>query len=397
MNPATKEMERVKILIVDDEQTNIIVLGNLLKDSHYDLMVSSSGREALELIQQTTSRPDLILLDVMMPEMDGYQVCTALQTIPHCEDIPVVFITALDGEPDIIRGLELGAIDYITKPFSPLIVHTKIRNIIHQLEIKKELEIKVERELIQNERMSSLGQMVAGFTHDLASPLSVSRGAVSYLSEAIAALRTLLEQDEISEEEVFDKLDKLDESARLAEGNLTHAESMTGSFKRVSIDQTSEARRNFQLQQLLEDVATSLSNTFKRSQVVLNIDCPPSISLFGTPGALTQVITNLINNSWRHAFDGGRASGSIQISVQQRSGEEIEIVYRDDGAGMSEETRKRVFERFYTTSREQGGSGIGMHNAYQLITQQMGGTIRVESSPSKGAKFTITLPLNYQG
>ena len=393
MNPAITDDRRLRLLIVDDEQTNILVLGNLLGSDLYDLMVASSGHEAISLLQQTDPLPDLILLDIMMPDMDGYQLYRQLLSMPRCADIPVIFVTALDREQDILKGLELGAIDYITKPFSSRIVQHKVRNIAHLLGLMKALGEHVNKELLQHERMATLGQMVAGFTHDLATPLAVSHGAVAYLGQATGSLRTLLQQDEISEEEVFAKLDKLDESAQLAETNLSRAELMTGSFKRVSIDQTSEASRSFPLRQLLDDVVRSLEHTFKRSAITTKVECPPHLTLFGVPGALTQVITNLINNSWQHGFNQGERSGSINIEAHIDPPAAVIINYRDDGAGMTQSTRQQMFDRFFTTARERGGSGVGMHNVLMLVTQQMGGTISCESQPDNGVNIHIRVPL----
>ena len=381
--------EPIKILIVDDEQTNIILLGELLGNNGYEIIVALSGLEALELVQ-SNHIPDLILLDIMMPEMDGFEVCRILKDNPETSQIPIIFITAMDAKDEVIKGLQMGAIDYITKPYSPIIVKTKVRNIAEFIATLHRLEDRVNLELIQNERMTSLGQLVAGFTHDLSTPLSVAAGSTAFTHNSSQNLRTLLQQDEISEEEVFEQLDKLKESTQLISSHLQRANEMVGSFKRVSIDQTSEAPRSFQLKQLIDDTVLSLYHQFKRTQISVTIDCDEKITLYGIPGKLGQVLTNLLNNSWQHAFNKGSEAGNISIKIELQE-DSVIINYRDDGHGMNEVIRNRVFERFYTTAREDGGSGVGMHNAYQLITQQMHGSIECQSEPEKGVHFQLKL------
>lgn len=379
----------IKVLIVDDEKTNINLLGTLLEDRNYDLMVATSGKETLIVAEK--SMPDLILLDVMMPEMDGYEVYRKLRLLDNFDTTQIIFITALNHEDDIIKGLDLGAIDYITKPFSPKVVKSKVKNIAHLIYVVKDLEAKIERELVQNERMASLGQLVAGFTHDLATPLSVTHDASTYLEEKVKSLRSILQQDEIAEEEVFEKLDQLEESLQLAKKSVIQAESMTGSFKRVSIDQTSQSIRSFEPYQLIDDVIRTLFYKFKHSQIKVNFECDKMLMLNGNPGSVTQIMTNLINNSWQHGFNMGQEPGQININVEQETDETVIIHYRDNGVGMDEETNKRVFERFFTTARQQGGSGIGMYNAASII-KKLGGKIDCQSSPGEGVYFSIQIP-----
>ena len=180
------------------------------------------------------------------------------------------------------------------------------------------------------------------------------------------------------------------ESAQIILRNLNRADRLVRSFKLIAVDQTTEERRVIELGAYLNEILTSLGPVLKKSPHRVTIACPDSLPMNTYPGALYQIISNLVMNSLIHAYDPGQ-TGAISIQAQ-RNETEVLLRYSDDGKGMSDEVRSQIFEPFFTTRRGQGGSGLGMHVVYNLVTQLLKGSIRVESSPGAGATFEIVLP-----
>lgn len=174
--------------------------------------------------------------------------------------------------------------------------------------------------------------------------------------------------------------------------NLIRASDLVASFKQVSADQSHDEMRPFELREYLQETVYTLKPNLKRYQVAVLIECPKGIVLNSFPGAYSQVMTNLIMNSLYHAYDKDD-KGTININVQQM-GDDIRITFTDDGRGMDDETKKRVFEPFFTTKRGKGGTGLGMHIIYNLITHKLQGSIEVESTIGQGTCFTMSLPIN---
>jgi signal transduction histidine kinase len=245
--------------------------------------------------------------------------------------------------------------------------------------------------LVETEKMASLGRMVAGFAHEVNTPIGVAVGAVSQTREVADEFGRLLDEEEVTEEELRERLGLLHETTGLALSNLRRAAGMVQSFKRTAVDQASETERDYDLAEAIDDVCKNLHNQFKNTPVRITVDCARDIRLHGHVGALEQLLTNLLTNSRMHAFADGQAAGSITIKAR-RAGDRIRIEYADDGAGMTAEVLQHAFEPFYTTRRGSGGSGLGLYIAYNLATQSLRGTIRCASSPGTGTRFEIEYP-----
>ena len=238
------------------------------------------------------------------------------------------------------------------------------------------------------EKMASLGRMVAGFAHELNTPVGVAIGAVSQVGQTLGKFSALLQGDEVSAHQIDHYLALLQESQALAMGNLERSAALVKSFKRTAVDQTSEAYRNYQMDELLDDVVRNLHPMFKRTAIEIAVQCPPQLLLYGVPGVLTQVLTNLCTNAYIHAFAEGARSGRIEIAVRSE-GDCIELIFSDNGAGIDPAHEKHVFEPFYTTNRHNGGSGLGLYIVYNLVTQSLGGSIVVETAKGQGTTFRI--------
>jgi len=251
-------------------------------------------------------------------------------------------------------------------------------------------QIRAEQErVVEAEKMASLGRMVAGFAHELNTPVGVAVGAISQADEVVHEFARLLQREEVTEEELNQQLHYLHESNDLAMSNLRRAANLVQSFKRTAVDQTSEQEREYLLFELIDDVLSNLRPLFKRTDIKFTVNCPQDLRLTGMPGALTQVLTNLCTNAHTHAFSDGSLPGHISIDVAIVDGL-VEIAVTDDGNGMDDVTLKNAFEPFYTTRRNRGGSGLGLYLAYNLVTQKLGGNIECDSLPGQGARVRIT-------
>lgn len=265
-----------------------------------------------------------------------------------------------------------------------------------ELNAKIEELVQTRNELLQSEKMASLGRLVAGFAHEINTPIGVAVGAASTLLEVARTVVKLIEQEEVDAEELISALESVEEAAELTLSNLRRAIRLVGSFKRTAVDQSSEVARLFSICETIEDVNNSLHNKFKKSAIKISINCPDSLVLFGVPGVLDQILTNLMMNSFIHGFDEGALGGSITMSAQLQ-GSNLHLEYADTGKGMDQETAEKIFEPFFTTRRGRGGSGLGMYICYNLVTSQLHGTISCVSAPREGTRFLIDYPIQTSG
>jgi ligand-binding sensor domain-containing protein/signal transduction histidine kinase len=247
-----------------------------------------------------------------------------------------------------------------------------------------------QRQLIDAEKLASLGGMVAGIAHEINTPLGISVTAASHLHEEARRLSRLIAGGDLTRSALqrFEKAAR--EGTDIVLRNLQRADRLVRSFKQVAVDQSSEERRVVDLGKNLGEIATTLGPSLKSAGCRIELNCPQLIILETAPGALYQVVANLVMNSLTHGFAEGSA-GLIRIDARREDGA-VHIDYRDNGRGMDEAVRSRVFEPFFTTRRGQGGSGLGMHIAYNLVVQTLRGNIDCVSAPGQGVLFRIVLP-----
>jgi signal transduction histidine kinase len=255
---------------------------------------------------------------------------------------------------------------------------------IHELEDTRS-------ELVQSEKMASLGRMVAGFAHEINTPVGVAVGAVSHNEDTLERISQMLSGEEVSEEALRAELDGLRQSGALAMANLRRAASLVQSFKRTSIDQTSEQMRTFNMKELINDVLFSLQGSLKRLPISIQVDCPDDLKLHGIPGLIEQLLTNLVMNAVQHAFADGQRAGTITIRAH-REQDLVHLEFSDDGVGLAPEQIARIFEPFYTTRRGRGGSGLGLYICYTIVTARLGGTIQCQGQPQAGCRFDVRFP-----
>ncbi len=246
--------------------------------------------------------------------------------------------------------------------------------------------------LIQAEKMASLGQLVAGVAHEVNTPIGITITGASQLQALIGELSDRHTANALKKSDFQRFLGDGMEMANLILSNSTRAANLVQSFKMVAVDQSSDERRAFLLRDYIDELLRSLHPTYKaRAALTIDIDCPADLELDGYPGALSQILTNLIMNALVHALDPEQP-GRIAIAARVMDGDMVELSIGDDGAGIAPEVLPKVFDPFFTTRRGSGGSGLGLHIVYNLVTGRLHGTIGVESRPGEGTRFTLRFP-----
>ncbi len=247
-----------------------------------------------------------------------------------------------------------------------------------------------QEQLVQSEKMASLGGLVAGVAHEINTPIGVALTAASTLQSRTRELKTAYDNASIGKRLLETYVAHAAEISEMIEKNLSRAAELIQSFKQVAVDQTSSERRTFDLREYIDETLLSLKPRLKNVPYTLTVDCAGGITLNSYPGAISQVLTNLIVNSLTHAFEG-RDTGAMHIAVTSEA-DKISLDYTDDGIGMDANSKPRIFDPFFTTKRGQGGSGLGMHIVFNLVTSTLGGTINLVPTDT-GMHFHITIPL----
>lgn len=246
-------------------------------------------------------------------------------------------------------------------------------------------------ELLQSEKLASLGNLVSGVAHEVNTPLGVSITAASHLASEARQTQRELEQETLTRSDLERFFHECLETGSLLSSNLDRAAQLIRSFKQVAVDQTSDEQRDINLQVYIDEILASLKPKYKNTPVTVINDLDPDIALQLTPGALAQIITNLVINSLLHGFDDSTRPGQIRLHNRIHK-KTLELIYEDDGIGMGPETQKRMFDPFFTTRRASGGSGLGMNIVFNLVTGKLNGKIRLDSPPHEGCRLIITIP-----
>lgn len=248
-----------------------------------------------------------------------------------------------------------------------------------------------QQQLIESEKMASLGGLVAGITHDVNTPIGISVTAASYLREKLDSLDTALSNKELTQPQLQKFIEEGRESLSLLDNNLHRASDLISSFKQVAVDQASDAIRDINVKRYIEELIQSLQPHLKKTSHKIELNCADDLFIRCPAGALSQIFTNLILNSLRHAFDGIE-QGTMIIDIELRDSQ-LHVIYKDDGNGLSEDSLAKLFDPFFTTKLNDGGSGLGTHIVRNLVTQTLQGDIDATSAPGEGLTYTFSFPV----
>ena len=407
------------ILVVDDDATNLRTLGEMLRPE-YRVRLASSGEDALR-IAGSELRPDLILLDVMMPVMDGYEVLRRLQADEVTRVIPVIFVTALHDDDSEQRGFELGAADFIHKPIRAAVALSRIRAQIDARMARDSLRRKAQhmariaeqgaeqlentrQQLLQSEKMASLGQLSAGIAHEINNPVGFVASNLAalerYLDDLFAiidacaadtgapAAQRLAEVRGLMQRVEYDyvRQDVLDLLAESKDG-VERVRQIVADMKGLS-HKGASGWQWADLHAGLDSTLNIARNEFKHRCTVVKRygDLPPIRCI---PSQLNQVFMNLVVNA-AQAIEG---SGEITLTTGRAGMDSICVSVADTGQGISAEGLSHLFEPFYTTKPVGKGTGLGLALSREIVLRHRG-HIEVSSEPGKGTVFTLTLPID---
>ncbi|MBE9115725.1 hybrid sensor histidine kinase/response regulator [Lusitaniella coriacea LEGE 07157] len=412
------------ILIVDDNSTNLSVLSKALKLDGYKVRMAMDGEDALAQVERNP--PELILLDIEMPKLDGFETCRRLQANPKTQGIPIIFMTALSDTANKVKGLSLGAVDYITKPFEQeevlarVKVHWRLKRLTDTLEQqvaeRTQALQQAQLQLVQQEKLSALGQLVTGVAHEINNPIGCIVGNVDplqdYISDLFAIINLFREKfpqpgtDFEEELEAFDldyiqdDLPKLIQAMKDGGNRIRHISTSLRTFSRTDKDH----KVSFNLYEGLDSTILILKYRLKANvqrpaiKIIKDYGDIPEVQCF--PGQLNQVFMNLIANAIDALDESnkGRTFEEIEanpnrITIQTEVSGELAIVrIKDNAKGMPDEVRAKIFEQGFTTKGVGKGTGLGLAIAHQIIVEKHGGTLTCHSEPGKGTAFIIKIP-----
>ena len=366
--------KKSKILIVDDVSANRLMMTEILKINHdYQIATASSGMSALSKMK--AHKFDLVLLDIMMPEMDGFEVCQRIKADINTRSIPVIFLTAVKDKDSIVRGFKMGAVDYIPKPFSKeellarVKLHIELKHTQEELESAKDLA-----EAAANAKSLFLANM----SHEIRTPMN-----------GIVGMIDIMEQTKLSE----DQNEYLD-IIKISSENLLNIINDILDFSKIEAGQIDFENIKFNIWEEIDAVSKLLSFKAREKNLDLSFKIDNNVPHFisGDPTRLKQVIINLLNNALKFTQKGGV---SINVGFDKEFDDRVKLIFKiiDSGIGISEENQKKLFKSFSqtdaSTTRKYGGTGLGLAISKSL-TSLMNGDIGVESAEGEGSTFWFT-------
>ena len=414
------------IMVVDDKPSNLQLLGRILKEKGYQVRIFPKGDLAVK--SAISDPPDLILLDITMPGLDGYEVCRLLKENSSTRDLPVVFISALSETSDKIKAFQSGGVDFITKPFQVEEVHARVEIHLTLKRIKAALEEKnrvleqaldelktAQQFLVQSEKMAALGVLVAGIAHEINNPVNFIKASAVGLDHDIKDLHRLLSMHDHCEKtctvhQCRDPLLQLkqeidysvlvkeipDMVSNIMEG-VRRTEEIVDSL-RVYSRMDSAARETSDVHNLINSALAILKNRYHNKVVILReFQTLPFISVH--PAKMIQVFINVISNALDalDSFDGTSNGESPRITIRTcpftRNGIRFAMIQiTDNGPGIPDSIVSQIFDPFFTTKDVGKGTGLGLSISYGIIKEHQG-SIEFTNEATKGATFSILLPL----
>jgi signal transduction histidine kinase len=333
----------------------------------------------------------LIALSIRLPLQ---QILSAMHAITSGDlNRKVLGTTASDEVGEMARAVDVFRENAIAKRKTEDELRAskeKAENALHELNA-------AQQNLIDAERLAALGGLVAGVAHEVNNPIGISLTVASSFARRTEAFEAELKSGNGLRRSQLDEFVKTcRDAAQQLVGNLHRAGELIQSFKQVAVDRSHAERRSFNLSEATDQIIASLRPALKKAAIALSLEIPENLVIDGYPGSYGQILTNLFLNAANHGFPDGR-SGTITITARPRGNDDVEINFADDGVGMTPDVQRQAFDPFFTTRRNEGGTGLGLHIVYNLVTQQLGGRMMLDSRPGQGTTFRIIMPRAAKG
>ena len=369
-----KQETKPKVLVVDDSEFELQLVDFILQEKNYQTELAGNGTDALIILETLT--PDLILLDIILPDFDGFEVCKKLKTIDKLKDIPVIFFTSLSNIDDIVKGFEAGGVDYVTKPFNTDELLVRIKTHLDLINSKRKIELQA-RELSQANALKD--KMFSVISHDLRSPVSSIKLALDFISKGLVK-----PTDELFNETIKGLVKTTDEAYILLENLLGWAKSQSNILTVYP--------ESLDLKLLASSIAGLLKLTSENKKISIENNIPEGITVFADMQMIQSVLRNLLSNALKFTPE----NGSIEMNALEMNTEVI-ISIKDSGVGISEPSLKRIFDQDQPVktlgTNKESGSGLGLILCKDFV-EKNGGRIWVESEKGKGSTFSFTVPVN---
>ncbi len=380
-----------RVLIVDDAVENISLLVNILKDK-YHVSTAKDGKTALEMAQKEP-QPDLILLDVLMPNIDGYEVCKKLKEADDTKDIPVIFLTVLDEAGDITKGFEVGGVDYVTKPFEPTVLLARVKThcelSMRQKELirfNEQLEETVEartKEILKKDellriqsRQAAMGNMISMIAHQWRQPISVI---------SMIANNVLIDLELGVDPNKDALIAQMNDVVRNTQYLSTTIENFRDFFR------PNKPKEDFTVSKFFEILHNMVAKSFTNNDIKLELNIKEDITLRTYKNELLQVFLNIVNNAKDALVSSGAKSGFVKIDTWVEA-DSLKVSVCDNGGGVSTDIETRMGEPYFTTKDEKNGTGLGLYMSKTIIEEHIKGRLEWENKDG-GACFLITIPL----
>ena len=425
------------ILVVDDTPANLAILSEALNDADFEVAIATDGELAIS--QAKLSLPSLILLDVMMPGMDGFETCRRLKGSKVTKNIPIIFMTALSDSIDKVKGLSLGAVDYVTKPFQEAELIARVRTQLKLYHLTEHLEHQVaERtaevqqalqqlqlsqvQLVQSEKMAALGKLVAGVAHEINNPLNFIHANLNHMEEYIQIFLNFIELYQKNYPNPVDDIQEQAEDVNLSfirSDVIKILASMKIGTKRIreivlslrNFSRIDEAEfKAVDIHEGIESTLIVLQHRFKvqpkgpEIQLIREYDKLPLVECYS--GLLNQVFMNILANAIDSLEEANAKLADQQIQDRPNKiiirtsiidTESVQIMVIDNGCGIPENIRPYIFDPFFTTKPVGKGTGMGLSISYQIITEKHKGQLKCFSEVGQETKFVIQIPIHQSG
>lgn len=415
----------INALVVEDEAIQRAIIGEILVHNGVRSAVCESGEAALQLLK--SEQPDIILLDLNLPGIDGFEVCRQVRASYDPAVLPIIFITSEDSKTSLQTAFALGANDYICKPVDPIELAARMKShcqlkqaqqeiVLNNFQLEQQVDTRTKaleqtnrnlnqtlfdleqanKRLVEVERLTTMGRLVAGLAHEINTPLGIAITANSLMTDDVEIVASHLEEGNLTKRELVSFVDEALSVNKLVEDNLKRVDKLVGDFKHLSTEFNYYKRSEFNLYLAVNEQLDLASVGLTKQAISCHIECSRSLTLDSYEEIFAVIFSHLIDNVVTHAFDVDKTDTDKQLSINISAADCMLLIeVKDNGKGMNGDAMRHLFDPFYTTSRaEKGSTGLGMYLVFNLVHSKLNGEIECQSQPNQGTSIYLRFAKN---